>query len=39
MSEPEEGSRLFSLTYRLDEPLTPNNPTTYSIDEPCPQLR
>jgi hypothetical protein len=32
-SEPEETSltRMFSLTYRLDEPVAP---ATYSIDEP-----
>jgi hypothetical protein len=32
-ADPEESSltRMFSLTYRLDEPVAP---TTYSIDEP-----
>ena len=32
MEEPEE--KMFSLTYKLEEPVTP--PTTYTIDEPCP---
>ena len=35
MAEPEEpnSSRMFSLTYRLDEPV--GAPATYTIDEPC----